>query len=413
MKGDMVLRKCLVLVALLIGPSIEVTAQSDIQPLLEQGRNLYYAARFSEAVKVLSAAEQLFGSSTPPAEATSVKVYLAASYYALRDTNSAIKTFVEICRTDPAYNISAVEFNPSIVDLFQQAKQQCAASACETTCASLRSVNMKRDSEQIKKAAEAARQCGCDDERRMAGQVLFEIATDHYQKKQYPLAQGEFQSAVELNPSLRSQVPGLGKVVVTLNGIGGRLFVDDELQTELKPNEPYESSLLPAGKHQLKVEPGGGYETVEEEVTIEADGRAPVNLSPRPLTVTPRPVTETPDRQPSVQTATLAQRALLDLETGSQTGAGVDLMWVEINQIRHMIPQRGARFGVMRDSRAFELITADELRKQVYSAGSIGTKDDPIRAGMIVAVQTVDGGTAKLRIDSVGTSLTIRWVVYR
>src|SRR5258705_504021 len=128
----------LVFVALLFGSCIGVAAQSEIQHLLNEGRNLFYGAQFSEAVKVLSTAEKLLDGSTSLAEATSVKVYLGASYYAVKENDSAKRTFAEICKIDRDFNITEKEFSPSIVALFQQGKQQCLAEACETTCSALR-----------------------------------------------------------------------------------------------------------------------------------------------------------------------------------------------------------------------------------------------------------------------------------
>ena len=135
MKGDMV-RRYLVLVGLVIGSSIQVTAQSEIQRLLDQGRSLYYAARFSDAVKVLSAADAMFDGSSSGAETTSVRVYLGASYYALKENGSAETAFSGICKIDPAYNISEAEFSPSIVELFQQGKAKCLGEACAASCSS-------------------------------------------------------------------------------------------------------------------------------------------------------------------------------------------------------------------------------------------------------------------------------------
>src|SRR5262249_41588676 len=126
--------------------------------------------------------------------------------------------------------ISPAEFNPSIVDLFQHAKQECAATLCETSCSALRSASANRNAAEIRKAADAAGECGCDDARRTAGDAVYAIASENYEKKQYAQAQSEFQLAIELNPALGSQVPGLGKVLVTVDGIGGRLSVDSEFQ---------------------------------------------------------------------------------------------------------------------------------------------------------------------------------------
>jgi hypothetical protein len=243
----------------------------------------------------------------------------------------------------------------------------------------------------------------------MAAQVVVENAIDNYKKQQYALAQTQFQLAVELNPVLRFEGFGFGKLLVTANGIGGRLFVDNEFKTELKPNEPFESPVMPAGTHKLRLEPGAaGFTVVEKEVNLESNGRVPVILSPQPA----RPGAGSVDAQPKLQTATIEPRVLLDLETGNQIGAGADLMWIEINQIRHLIPQRRARVALLSPSSVFELITLDQLRRVSYTEGAIGAKDQPLRAGMIIAVQTADGSFAKLRIDSVGTSLAIRWIVY-
>jgi tetratricopeptide (TPR) repeat protein len=332
MKGEMVVMRLLVLLALLIGSCIDVAAQSEIQNLLNEGRNLFYGARFGEAVRVLSAAEKLVDSSTSVADAAWVKVYLGASYYALSENDSAKKTFAEICKIDRDFNITEKEFSPSIVDLFRLGKQQCVAEACETNCSAIRSAARNRDPDQIKKAVDAAGRCSCDDARQMAAQVVVENAIDNYKKQQYALAQTQFQLAV--------------------------------------------------------------------------------NLSPQPATGSTRPGAGSVDAQPKLQTATIEPRVLLDLETGNQIGAGADLMWIEINQIRHLIPQRRARVALLSPSSVFELITLDQLRRVSYTEGAIGAKDQPLRAGMIIAVQTTDGSFAKLRIDSVGTSLAIRWIVY-
>jgi len=409
--GHMV--RLLVLLALLIGSCIDVAAQSEIQNLLNEGRNLFYGARFGEAVRVLSAAEKLVDGSTSVADAAWVKVYLGASYYAVKRNDSAKKTFADICKIDRDFNITEKEFSPPIVDLFRLGEQQCVAEACETNCSAIRSAARNRDPDQIKKAVDAAGRCSCDDARQMAAQVVVENAIDNYIKQQYALAQTQFQLAVELNPVLRFEGFGFGKLLVTANGIGGRLFVDNAFKTELKPNEPYESPVMPAGTHKLRLEPGAaGFTVVEKEVNLESNGRVVVILSPQPATGSTRPGAASVDAQRKLQTATIKPRVLLDLETGNQIGAGADLMWIEINQIRHLIPQRRARVALLPPSAVFELITLDQLRRVSYPEGAIGAKDQPLRAGMIIAVQTADGSFAKLRIDSLGTSLAIRWIVY-
>lgn len=405
MKGATMTRS-VVLMALLIGSRIEATAQGDVQRFLEQGRDLYYKAQFAEAVRVLSAADKLVDSLTPKADAASVKTYLAVSYFALRENESATKTFAGICKVDPDYSIGVGEFNPSIVALFQQANKRCIAEKCDANCSSLILAAQSRDPDQIQKAAKTDANCDCD-ARKMAAQAMLEIASDNYKKKQYRLARDQFQAVVELDPSLRAQVPGLGSMRVTGIGIGGRLFVDGEFQTAIVAEQPYESPPMPAGTYKLRLEPNNvGSSPVQETVNIPADSTAPVFF-------TLSRGTGGSNRQPIPQTATLRPRALLDLETGTQNGNGVDLMWIEINQIRHLVPQRRTGLALLPRSRSFESITPDELRRQKYTDNLLGTNDKPLSAGTIIAVQTGDGGFAKLRIDSVGASLSVSWIVYQ
>jgi tetratricopeptide (TPR) repeat protein len=402
-----------VFVTLLICSSPELPAQNEIQRLLDEGRNLYYAARFAEAAKALSEADRRSTESNSRAEAVSAKVYLGATYYALRDIESARRAFSEICKIDPDYDVGTTEFSPTIVGLFQQEKQKCMSQMCDASCSSLRAAAQNREPDRIAKAAASIRQCGCQDARQAAAQAVLETALENYNKKEYALAQGQFQLALELNPAVRSSIPGLGRVAVTADGAGGRLFIDDEFKTDLKPGEPYESQPLPAGPHKLRLEPdSAAHSSIEQEITLEADTRIPIVLMPRPLAAAPRTATATADRRPTVQMANLPARVLLDLETGNQAGAGVDLMWVEIERIRYIVPQRGARLAVMPSSTAFERVTADELRRLKYTEGALGSRDQPVRAGMVFAVQTADGSLATVRIDSLGPSMMLRWMVY-
>jgi hypothetical protein len=80
--------------------------------------------------------------------------------------------------------------------------------------------------------------------------------------------------------------------------------------------------------------------------------------------------------------------------------------------MRFLIPLRLARLLVL-GSAAFDDLTTDDLQKQILPAASRSSiTATELQPGMVLGILTDSGKLVKMRIDSVGESLSVSWVSY-
>lgn len=378
-------------IALLVG--FWATMQST-----QSGIDLYYAAKFPEAIKVLSPLERNISANTPQEEAVNIRLFLGASYFADGDLTAAKSQFVALYKIDPEYETKS--FGSGILNLLKTAQQE-VRTACISTCASLSMAIVNRDVGQIYAAAKLLTdQCNCGGGKSKAAQTVFEIAQQHLNNREFVKAQSDFKTAVELDPVLKSKVPGFGSIVVTAVGVGGRLWIDEQpITEELKVNDLPASILLPATNHVVKLVPiTPGYKEAVSSVSVIDAQTTAVRLTPQILVVEKKP--EVP------RSRSIMPRELLDLETGDVFKADIstDLMWFEPT----LTALHKAAFAVLPGTATFESITVADLNKLPFRDLSLSK----LERGKVIAVRTAEGAYAKVIIESVGSTLTIRWLVF-
>jgi hypothetical protein len=106
-----------------------------------------------------------------------------------------------------------------------------------------------------------------------------------------------------------------------------------------------------------------------------------------------------------------------DLDTGVQGPAGgADLWWEQVNSvIRLLVPQNGALLAHMGKPN-FDAVSLQTLKSQAYSSSPINgsnNSSNKLKPGTVIAVKTSAGRYAKLKIETYGYNLRIRWVTYK
>lgn len=106
-----------------------------------------------------------------------------------------------------------------------------------------------------------------------------------------------------------------------------------------------------------------------------------------------------------------------DLDTGVQGPAGgADMWWEQVdNTTRFLVPQSGAMFRNM-GKPDFDAVGRQTLECQPYTASPINGSNNAankLTPGTVVAVKTNAGRYAKVKIESYGYNLGIKWVTYK
>jgi ankyrin repeat protein len=119
---------CVVLVA-----ALAVTAGAQAPPTdaeLAKGMRLVDEGDFEAAIATLgSVASRLQTRGGNPAEQSRANLYLAIAYLGLSQEQAARAKFLEALKNDRMLNLSPYEFPPKVIQAFEQAKKEAAASA--------------------------------------------------------------------------------------------------------------------------------------------------------------------------------------------------------------------------------------------------------------------------------------------
>src|SRR5262245_3296566 len=104
----------------------------EVGDALARAQSLYYEARFSESIPLLSRADELL--QTQPErfqEKINVKLQLALAYIGLNDIAKAGSFLRELYTLDPDYSLDAQQFSPKVIGLAAEAKTQQNQIRCE------------------------------------------------------------------------------------------------------------------------------------------------------------------------------------------------------------------------------------------------------------------------------------------
>jgi hypothetical protein len=106
-----------------------------------------------------------------------------------------------------------------------------------------------------------------------------------------------------------------------------------------------------------------------------------------------------------------------DFEKGIQgPPTGTDIWWEQVNNtIRFLVPQNGAMLANLGKS-DFDSVSYQTLQTQSYTTIPINGSNNAsntLTAGTVVAVKTNTGRYAKMKVETYGYNLVIRWVCYK
>ena len=108
-------------------------SQDDVKDALAHAEALYYAARFSDSIALLTRIDNLL--KTQPGrqpEKIDTKVRLALAHIGLNDTVKAKSYFVEVYALNPGYALDADLFSPKVVAVASDAKAEQIKVRCST-----------------------------------------------------------------------------------------------------------------------------------------------------------------------------------------------------------------------------------------------------------------------------------------
>jgi hypothetical protein len=116
-------------------------------------------------------------------------------------------------------------------------------------------------------------------------------------------------------------------------------------------------------------------------------------------------------------TTTLKGTWTFDFETGIQgPSTGADIWWEQVdNTIRFLVPQSGATLANM-GKPDFDSVSYQALQAQPYVAIPINGSNNAankLTPGTVIAIKTNTGRFAKMKVETYGYNLAIRWVCYK
>src|SRR5262249_21147677 len=101
------------------GPSTFYLPQQDLAGALARSEALYYEARFSESIALLTPVEESLQSAPDSVqEKANVKFQLALGYFALNEAAKAKSKIAEMCTLDPKCSIDSQKYPPKVVTFF-------------------------------------------------------------------------------------------------------------------------------------------------------------------------------------------------------------------------------------------------------------------------------------------------------
>jgi hypothetical protein len=106
-----------------------------------------------------------------------------------------------------------------------------------------------------------------------------------------------------------------------------------------------------------------------------------------------------------------------DFETGVQgPPSGADIWWEQVNNtVRFLVPRSGAMLANMGKPN-FDAVSYQALQTQPYTSIPINGSNNASNAltpGTVIAIKTSTGRFAKMKVETYGYNLGIRWVCYK
>ena len=118
--------------AAMFGPSSFSPLQEDVGAVLARSEALYYEAKYTESIAVLTALDNSLKSSTVSVEQKAkVKFQLALAYFAMNEVGKAKAHIGDMCALNPKCSIDPQNYPPKVLALFDTAKEEYEKNAAE------------------------------------------------------------------------------------------------------------------------------------------------------------------------------------------------------------------------------------------------------------------------------------------
>src|SRR5262245_32743312 len=123
--------------ALALIASLQTAApQDDVNSALARAEQLYYEARFREAINLLLPIDAALGAQSEGLEdRIKVKLQVALAHIGLSETSAARDRFGEIADLDPSYSLDPKRYSDKVVALFDEVKTEHDRGRCRVVCA--------------------------------------------------------------------------------------------------------------------------------------------------------------------------------------------------------------------------------------------------------------------------------------
>jgi len=241
-----------------IAASLQVARPPDnFSATLARAEQLYYEARFNEAINLLLPVDAALRSEQEELEnKIKVKLQLALAYIGLSETSGARDRFAEIVDLDPRYSLDPRRYSEKVVALFNDVKDERSRSRCRTICMEGdRMLDIGDASALLSQLQSAGADCVCLQATALdAAEHFYQQGLEAYKQQDYTNALENFRYALSFQPehNLASSY-----VQLTLDKLR---FAADQLFVEWRQNfDARQFALAASIFHRLQLANVEGY----------------------------------------------------------------------------------------------------------------------------------------------------------
>jgi len=235
--------------ALALIASFQVAAPQ-VNSALARAEQLYYEARFREAIDLLRPIDAALGSQPEGLQdKIKVKLQLALAHIGLSETSAASDRFGEIVDLDPSYSLDPRRYSDKVVSLFDEVKEEHNRGRCRTICSEGDRLLDTGDAQSLlARLRSSAADCVCLQATALdAAEHFFQQGLEEYKQESFTTALENFKLALEFQTE-----HSLAKSYVQLTRDKLRLAAD-RLFLQWRQNfEASQFALAAAAFHQLQ-----------------------------------------------------------------------------------------------------------------------------------------------------------------
>ena len=188
---------------MLVQSANPIAAKDDIKANLDRAEDLYYEAKFSDSIQLLTRVnEELQSRPDRLADKVNTKLQLALASIGLNDTEKAKSYFIEMYTLDPNTTLDPQKISPRVIALAGDAKTSMTKIRCQAisdeaknslnsgNAAAVRKLLTSPDSKCIDMVAMGSQ----------AADLLYKAGMEAYKNADYPTALQNFQAALKFSP---------------------------------------------------------------------------------------------------------------------------------------------------------------------------------------------------------------------